>query len=76
MTLFSAFVSSLAIFSTSVTRTSECNKLAASNRDYTPPAPIPVTCSDKIPCPRGSQCMRIVGKEGFCVLFKEARDFP
>lgn len=67
MTLFSAFVSSLAIVSCRVSRSSECTKLSSS-RDDIPPRKVVVTCSDTSPCPPGSQCMRLLGREGFCVL--------
>jgi len=63
MNLISTFVSALSIFSQS---TSKTTSLGASKNDI--PRKVPVTCSPTWPCPEGSVCMRIMGKEGFCVL--------
>lgn len=65
MTFATAFVSALAIFSQSST-SKTTTSLGASKNDI--PMKVPVTCSPSWPCPEGSVCMRIVGKEGFCVL--------
>lgn len=32
--------------------------------------PVMVTCDSHMPCPKGSQCIKLYGDSGFCVLTK------
>jgi len=76
MTLFSAFVTSLAILSRNTPMEQKNvlkNSVEESPKEYKS-MPILVTCGPYDPCPENSQCMIIYGKEGFCVVVREEEE--
>jgi len=73
MTLFSAFVSSLAVVSCHLSRSTNCDKLPGHQNGQEKPRKVLVTCGPNWPCPENSVCMKISSKEGFCVLEVEDR---
>ena len=68
MTFATAFVSVLSVFSNSNLYRPRVTSETSSHPE---PRKVIVTCSNKWPCPEGSRCMKVMGKEGFCILEKE-----